>query len=129
MTTTTRTNKGDCDCPDFEKGISSINAQTVFCSVHSAGPTYTGAMFNYCPWCGQNLPDVEEAPQARVKCHACKKPIHVTKFAGIRRDTDGEPQFFCTKPKCIKQLGKSAIRRDDLDEIIEFAYATGELDS
>ncbi len=42
-------------CNHWRKSMLQIVNAQIFCSNQSAGPKYTGAAFEYCPWCGGKL--------------------------------------------------------------------------
>lgn len=50
-----------CDCQEWQDSARQIDDALMFCALQSAGPEYTGSLFEFCPWCGAHLPAVAEA--------------------------------------------------------------------
>lgn len=45
----------DSKCSGWNKSMEQLRSQQIFCSTHSATPEYTGEIFKYCPWCGEEI--------------------------------------------------------------------------
>ena len=42
-----------CACPEWERGMKDITDVQFFANTH--GMFWKGAIFTYCPWCGERL--------------------------------------------------------------------------
>lgn len=42
-----------CQCEDWEESMPQINGAQTLADIH--GIKYTGAIFKFCPWCGEEL--------------------------------------------------------------------------
>lgn len=49
-----------CDCTDWKENIDKVNNPILFFHSRFNNP-YSGKVFEYCPWCGQELAECSEA--------------------------------------------------------------------
>lgn len=62
----------ECSCQEWQDSAKQIDAAQIFCALQVAGPKYTGALFEFCPWCGLRLL-TSEAPDVVGKTWICKE--------------------------------------------------------
>ena len=55
------------------------------------------------------MSDKVENKGKRVLCACCKKPIHISKFAGITRNPDGTASFWCDDTFCTMEMSAALI--------------------
>jgi len=54
--------KLDCTCKDWKENMPLINGLASFSILHGSNG-YKGKYFEYCPWCGKEIPELEETPK------------------------------------------------------------------
>jgi hypothetical protein len=47
-----------CNCDYWKEGLRCVNSCISISDMHGFG--YKGKIFDFCPWCGQKLEDVED---------------------------------------------------------------------
>ena len=45
----------DFKCEGWQAGMEQIEAAQIFYAKHTAGREYTGPVFLFCPWCGEEI--------------------------------------------------------------------------